>query len=594
MNRWSQLTLTRRGRAPAKLEQAKYMRVAGRPALSLQEVRVRGVKPTGRLNLTWTGKDQALLNTAHGGYQWVSPDDARVKGVRLLQERHTVGAATEAANNLLIVGDSYDALRALTKVPEYADRYLGKVQLAYIDPPFNTGQAFTHYDDQLEHSVWLSMMRDRLQLIHQLLAPEGSLWVHIDDTEMAYCKVLLDSIFNRSNFVAHVVLEINPKGRQLDRFYAASHDHLLVYAKDSSRVELRASTVENVNNDDFPLRESDGRPYRRLPLRNTNKKFNPLTRPNLYYPLYGNIVTGQVLTDPAENLLPIMPIFGDGRPAVWRWGKPKAALQAEELVCRAVSGRLGDRYDIFQKDYNDEGRTKKLRTIWLTDEIGNTDGAKRELAALFPDVDEVFATPKPERLLQRIIGAGSNTGDIVLDCFGGSGTTAAVAHKMGRHWVTTEIEPATVTTFVEPRLTMVTDGTDSGGVTSATNWAGGGGFRVLDVGPALYEVRDDRIYLAEWATNGVFAQSVAAQLGFRLAHDPPFSGTDGRSRLAVIDGVVDAGVIRAVVSHLDDRERTVVVGKGITPDATELLKQLSPGSRLRKAPRDLLKKRIVQ
>lgn len=555
---------------------------------------MRDVKPTGRLNLTWTGKDQALLNTPSGGYQWVSPDDARVKGVRLLRERHTVGAATGEVDNLLIVGDAYDALHALTKIPEYADQYLGKVQLAYIDPPFNTGQAFAHYDDQLEHSVWLSMMRDRLQLIEELLAPEGSLWVHIDDTEMAYCKVLLDTVFHRSKFIAHVILEINPKGRQLDRFYAASHDHLLVYAKDSNRLELKASTVENVNDDDFPLRESDGRPYRRLPLRNTNKKFNPLTRPNLYYPLYGNIVTGHVSTEPAENLLPIMPIFGDGRPAVWRWGKPKAALQAEELVCRAVSGRLGDRYDIFQKDYNDEGRTKKLRTIWLTDEIGNTDGAKRELAALFPDENEVFSTPKPERLLQRIIGAGSGPGDIVLDCFGGSGTTAAVAHKMGRHWVTTEIEAATVAVFTEPRLTMVTDGTDLGGVTAATSWEGGGSFRVLDVGPSLYEVRDDRTYLAEWATNGIFAQSVAANLGFRLAHDPPFSGVDGRSRLAVIDGVVDTGVIRAVVGRLDNNERAVVVGKGYTTDAEALLKKLSPGSRIRKASGDLLKKRIVR
>lgn len=256
-------------------------------------------RASGRLTLSWVGKDQALLGTADGGYEWVGREDPRVTEVRVLHETDSVGevGGTEAeSDNLLIVGDSYDALHSLTRIPEYADVYRGRVKLVYIDPPFNTGQAFEHYDDALEHSVWLTMMRDRLLLIRDLLAPDGSVWVHLDDSEMAYCKVLMDEVFGRNNHVAHLILEINPKGRQLDRFYAASHDHLLAYARNIETVALRAATVESVREEDFPLCEPDGRTYRLLPLRNTNKKFNPETRPNLHYPLYVDIVTGRVTT----------------------------------------------------------------------------------------------------------------------------------------------------------------------------------------------------------------------------------------------------------------------------------------------------------
>ena len=164
--------------------------------------------PSGRLTLSWVGKDCALLGTAAGGYEWVERDDPRVTEVRLLRERDVVGDAalgSDGAGNLLVVGDAYDALHALTRIPEYADDLLGKVKLIYIDPPFNTGQAFTQYDDALEHSVWLTMMRDRLLFIRDLLAPDGSVWVHLDDAEMAYCRVLMDEVFGRGNFIGNVV-----------------------------------------------------------------------------------------------------------------------------------------------------------------------------------------------------------------------------------------------------------------------------------------------------------------------------------------------------------------------------------------------------
>lgn len=165
--------------------------------------------PSGRLTLNWIGKNQALLNKPGGGYEWVDRTDPRVTETRLLHERETVVAAgldeDRAADNLLIQGDAADGLRSLLNLPEYAAEYRGKVKLVYIDPPFNTGQAFEHYDDALEHSVWLTMMRDRLALVRDLLAPDGSVWVHLDDAEMAYCKVLLDELFGRRAFITDVI-----------------------------------------------------------------------------------------------------------------------------------------------------------------------------------------------------------------------------------------------------------------------------------------------------------------------------------------------------------------------------------------------------
>lgn len=190
--------------------------------------------------------------------------------------------------------------------------------------------------------------------------------------------------------------------------------------------------------------------------------------------------------------------------------------------------------------------------------------------------------------------AATDPDDIVLDCFAGSGTTAAVAHKMERRWVTVELSPRTVETFTRPRLEKVVNGEDAGGVTKTVGWKRGGGFRVLTVGPSMYDLADGRAFLAEWGTNGAFAKAVAAQLGFAVQNEPPFSGVRGRSRLAVIDGVADEQVVRAIVTRLADGERAVVVGKGATADAASLLKELSPGSRLRKAPRDLLKRGVVR
>ena len=346
-------------------------------------------------------------------------------------------------------------------------------------------------------------------------------------------------------------------------------DYLLVYALDRTRLKLGRVERTELSDSDFwnPDDDSRGR-WRR----------SDLTASHAYedgrYEVTGP--HGDVFT-PRGNR--------------W-WSVSRETFEQLREDNRLWWGKTGRTFP-FRKRFESELGGLVPITLWTHDEVGDNREAKGEITRLF-DREVIFATPKPERLLRRVIGIASEPGDMVLDCFAGSGTTAAVAHKMGRRWVTIEKELLTVETFTRPRLNKVVAGEDPGGVTAAVGWEKGGGFRVLEVGPSLYDVQEGRAFLAEWATNGAFAEGVAAQLGFRVEHDVPFSGRKGRSRLAVVDGVVDAGVVRAIVSRLDEDERAVLVGKGATPDAVDLLKSLNPGSRLRKVPRDLLKRRVVR
>jgi adenine-specific DNA-methyltransferase len=226
-------------------------------------------------------------------------------------------------------------------------------------------------------------------------------------------------------------------------------------------------------------------------------------------------------------------------------------------------------------------------TWWPHEEVGHNDESKKEILALFPN-EEPFGTPKPERLMDRIIQVATDPGDIVLDPFAGSGTTSAVAHKRQRRWIGIERESSNIEKFIRPRLVKVVDGEDDGGITAASEWLGGGGFRVLDVAPSMFGVDGGMVFLADWMTNGALAEATAAQLGFTYESDPPFSGRKGRTRLAVVDGVVNEAVVRLLVRALSERERVVVCGTGIDTDARPILRELRPGSTLRKIPAALL------
>jgi adenine-specific DNA-methyltransferase len=520
----------------------------------------------GRLTLSWVNKDQALVPTDDGGYQWVEREDPRVTEVRLLHQAERIGeVANTLADNLLIRGDSYDALHALVRTPEYAVRYRGKVKLIYIDPPFNTGQAFEHYEDALEHSVWLGMMRERLLLIRELLAPDGSVWVHLDDAEMAYCRVLMDEIFGRGNFVATVVWQKIHARNNSAQHLSTDHDYLLVYAREKTSLTLGRVERTELSDGDFWNPDDDPR---------GNWRRSDLTASKPY----------------SDGRYEVVGPYGDRfapRGNRW-WSVSRETFEDLRADNRLWWGKTGRTFP-FRKRFQSELGGLVPTTIWSHDEVGDNRQAKGEITRLF-DRTAIFSTPKPERLLKRIIQIASRPGDIVLDCFAGSGTTGAVAHKMGRRWVMAEVSPSTIESFTRPRLEKVVHGADAGGITAEVAWLGGGGFRMLEVGPSLYERFDGRVLLADWVKGEAFAQAVAAQLGYRFQIDGPFAGYKGRTRLAVVDGVADDVLVRSMVSLLGAEERVTVVAKGAAPGAPELLLQLSKGSRLLKAPTDLVRR----
>ena len=316
--------------------------------------------------------------------------------------------------NVFVEGDNLEVLRSLPPA---------SYDLVYLDPPYNTGNDFAYRDDfrgeQGRHAAWTAMMRPRLEAAREVMAPRAALYVSIDDHEVAHLRLLLDEVFGERCFLAQIVVNLNPKGRQLGGGFATSHEYLLVYAREARSCALDASSATSVDPRDFPLSEPDGRRLRHLPLRNTNKKFNPGTAATLHYPLWGDPVTGRVAPTAFDDAVEIMPVFGDGAPAVWRWSAPLVESRPDDLVCKVVRGRLGERVDVFQKDWLHEGRRKKLRTIWLAEEVGSTDTAVAELKAL---VGHVFESPKPTGLLRRIIETMPADARI-LDFFAGSGTT---------------------------------------------------------------------------------------------------------------------------------------------------------------------------
>ena len=296
---------------------------------------------------------------------------------------------------------------------------------------------------------WLGYIETRLKVARDLLAETGTVWVHLDDAEAHRVRCLLDEVFGTEAFIADLTVESNPKGRQLDRFFAGSHDRLMVYARDPGKVAMDAGVASAVDPADFPYVGNDGVSFRLLPLRNTNKRFNPRTTPTMTYPLYGDPETGDVSVHPVPGLVKILPVFGDLTPAVWRWSRTRAEERAHELVCRTVRGRSGPRVDIYQRDRHETGRIKKLKTIWLAQEVGSTDTARAELRAAGVDS---FRTPKPETLLRRIVELATGPDDLVVDLFAGSGTTAVAARDLGRRWVVVERNTATVRDVLLPRL----------------------------------------------------------------------------------------------------------------------------------------------
>ncbi|MDW5587564.1 site-specific DNA-methyltransferase [Pseudomonas aeruginosa] len=387
-------------------------------------------------------------------------------------------ANTDIFDNRLIFGDNLLALKALVQ------EFSGQVKCVFIDPPYNTGSAFTHYDDGLEHSIWLGLMRDRLELIKQLLSDDGSLWITIDDNEGHYLKVLCDEIFGRNNFISTVIWQKKYAPKSDSKYFSASHDFVLVIAKDLTKFNLGRLAKTEKQTGRYVNRDNDPRgPWKASDvLRNEARDY-------AIFPV--KLPSGREVYPPSGTS--------------WRYTKEKfAELIADNRIWFGVDGDARPAYKRFLSEVSD---TIPSTTIWTYDEVGHNDESKKEMRALFGE--NLFDTPKPERLLERVLSLATRPGDLVLDSFAGSGTTGAVAHKMGRRWIMVELGEHCHTHII-PRLKKVIDGEDKGGISESVGWKGGGGFRYYRLAPSL--IINDR-----WGNPVINPEFNAAMLAEALA-----------------------------------------------------------------------------
>ena len=571
------------------------------------------------LELTWFNKDKALIPSEEGryAYEWVDPKDPRFCETRaLVVDKVVTGKQSPkdddtqyseradldpTEDNLLILGESGDVLEALTRVPELREKYLGKVKCIYIDPPFNTAQTFANYEDNLEHSVWLTMMRDRLIHLRKLLSDDGSIWVHLDNVENHRMRVLMDEVFGSGNFVAEVIWQKVYSPKNSAKYLSIEHDVIIVFAKnkqvwrpnDLPRSAGSDAKYTNPDNDPRgPWKPGDfsaNKPY--------SKGIYPITTPS-----------GRVIPGPPQGLY---------------WRSSLETLRMLDADNRIWWGKEGNNSPA-PKRFLSEVRGAVPQTIWANEAVGHNQTAKNEIQALFPGQNP-FTTPKPERLLERVIHIATNPGDVVLDVFAGSGTTAAVAQKMGRRWVTCELVEDTFNRFTRPRLEKVINNEDQGGISvqkpehidateeglpeglspedaqkfnsalnkvlaanpelktelvvkalktatktknqkGVVNWRGGGGFTVAHLAPQCFDYVPELglVTLTESATGATLVNSVAANLNFTLTPDNRhFDGKRGSMFLKVVVGRLDQDKTEELLAHLNE-------GEGVTLAATEL------------------------
>ena len=503
-----------------------------------------------KLELTWVGKDEPIA---------VEP--------RILIEdvERSNRAKDPNTENLLVHGDNLLALKALEA------KYAGRVKCIYIDPPYNTGSAFEHYDDNLEHSKWLNLMRPRLEILQRLLTKDGSIWISIDDAEYAYLKVLCDEIFGRSHFVATIVWQQRTT-RENRKVFSADCEYVLVYAKDmQSFSETRnALPLTDEIRARYKNPDNDPRgPWQSVSINaqgghGTAAQFYDLVAPN-----------GKV------HKLP------KGR--CWLYTQQRLAEEiAKNNIWFGSDGNGVPRKKMFLSDVK-TGVTPQ--TLWLADFAGTNDQAKKEIHLLLPEAMS-FDTPKPEQLIHRIVHIASNPGDLVLDSFLGSGTTAAVAHKMGRRWIGIEMGDHAYT-HCKVRLDKVIAGEDGGGITKTVDWKGGGGYRFYELAPTLVRIDSFGEPIINEAYNPeMLAAAMALHEGFTYEPDAKHfwkqahSDANGKAWLYTTTKHVSRAYLNAIAADMADGEFLVIACSSFDSAAAKAF----PNIKVKKIPQMLLKR----
>lgn len=428
---------------------------------------------------------------------WIGKGDEPKLEPRILIENPAYSYGDPHSPNMLIRGDNLLALKALEQ------DFANQVKCIYIDPPYNTGNAFEHYDDGLEHSQWLNLMLPRLKILRNLLSPEGSIWISIDDDESHYLKVLCDEVFGRPNFVSNVIWEKKYSPQNDAKWLSDSHDHILVYAKNKEvwRPNLLPRTEE-------------------MDARYKNPDYDPR---GLWKSSDFSVKTYSAANDYTITL-PSGRRVNPPESRCWVTSEEKF----KELVAdnRIWFGKDGNNVPSVKKFLSEVKQGSVTKTIWFRSEVSDNQEAKKEVKAF--NSSDIFATPKPEKLLERILFLSTLPGDLILDSFLGSGTTAAVAHKMGRRWIGVELGDH-ARTHCYPRLKAVVDG-EQGGISKAVGWQGGGGFRYYTLAPSLL----NKDAYGNWVISNEYnaqmlAAAMAKQEGFRFHPHPALYWKQGQS-----------------------------------------------------------------
>ena len=444
-----------------------------------------------KLELTWIGKEHRPK---------LEPRILLEDPAKSYHGAHRV-TDNDIFDNRLIFGDNLLALKALEA------EFTGKVKCVFIDPPYNTGSAFTHYDDGLEHSIWLSMMRNRLEMIRKLLSEDGSLWITVDDNEVHYLKVMCDEIFGRLNFITSIVWQKIYTTKNSAKHFSGMHDYILVYAKNIDCWQRNDLPRTAKQDDAYKNPDNDPRGV---------WKATPIHARNYYSKgLYK-------LVSPSGRII-------DGPPHGTYWRMSKERFNELNVDNQIWWGEKGDNVPAQKRFLSDVQGGIVPSTWWSHTEAGHNGEAKNEVRALSESSDELFITPKPEKLICRILEISSSIGDLVLDSFAGSGTTGAVAHKMGRRWIQIELGEHCHTHII-PRLQKVVDGADKGGITEAVNWQGGGGFRYYHLAPSLLEQDKWGNWVINQAYNAaMLAEALCKLEGFTYAPSDTFYWQQGYS-----------------------------------------------------------------
>lgn len=444
-----------------------------------------------RLELVWPGKNERvdvepriLIEDVEKSYS-ADPKIQEKMNRQLFKQEPEIAPTFD---NMLIHGDNLLALKALEA------EYSGKVKCIYIDPPYNTGNAFEHYDDGYEHSIWLSLMRDRLEILKNLLANDGSIWISLDDNEQAYCKVLCDEIFGRKNFVCNVIWQKKYSPANDAKWLSDNHDFIIVYAKNKEtwrpnllpRSEEMNARYKNLDNDPRGLWKAGDCSV---------KTYSASCDYSITTP------SGRIVNPPAGYC--------------WRYSKEKfEELRADN---RIWFGPTGNNVPAIKRFLSDVKQGATALTVWTYDEVGHNQDAKKEVKEF--NSSDVFATPKPEKLIHRILTLATNPGDLVLDSFLGSGTTAAVAHKMGRRWIGIEMGDH-IYSHCLPRLKKVIDCENAGGITKSVKWQGGGGFKFYELGSTLIITdKHGRQVISDKYNPEMLAEAMCKLMGYKYAPD---------------------------------------------------------------------------